>query len=146
MSSIIDKKTIFLDVYFENKTSVLQNIARVAQDEDISTSEMEVLESLESREDELSTSVGFEIAIPHCKSDCIKQSKVMIYRLSEYVDWGEGEKVNLVFAILTSDKNSEHLSILSKLSRGLLRKEFLENLKYAGNKDEVYDLLEGLLM
>lgn len=145
MSSIVDRNTIFLDIFFDNKESILKNISHIAWKEKICETEQEVLTALKERENILSTSVGKNIAIPHCKSDCIKQPKLFVYKLSKFIEWSQNEQVDLVFAILTNDKNSDHLFILSKLSRGLLRKDNLEKIRNSSSKEKIYELLNGLL-
>lgn len=145
MSEIIDKRTIFLDQVFSDKQAVLAAIAEASMELQIAESKIAVLEELVEREKMLPTSVGKGIAIPHCKSDAVKTSKLFLYRLQENIEWDTDEEVSLVFAILTNSANSDHLSILAKLSRNLLKEAFLEKVKAAKSPEEVYEILTTIL-
>ena len=75
----------------------------------------------------------------------IKSSKLLFYRLKQDIDWDVNEKINLVFAILTPDSgNNQHLVLLSKLSRHLLRKDFLEMLKNS-SKEEIINKIKEII-
>ncbi|MCD5001675.1 PTS sugar transporter subunit IIA [Enterococcus saccharolyticus] len=145
MNEIIDKRTIFLDQTFSNKQEVLEVIAKTSVHLNIADSEVAILEELVARENMLSTSVGKGIAIPHCKSKNVKSSKIFLYRLSKEINWDEDEPVSLVFAILTNSDNSDHLSILAKLSRNLLKENFLGKVKAATSSEEIYEQLTTIL-
>lgn len=145
MNEIIDKQTIFLDQVFSNKQEVLEVIAKTSFNLDIADSEAAILEELVVREKMVSTSVGKGIAIPHCKSQNVKSSKIFLYRLSKEIDWDKDERVSLVFAILTNSDNSDHLSILAKLSRNLLKETFLGKVKAATSSEEIYEQLTTIL-
>jgi len=145
VNEIIDLKTIFLDENFESKGAVLRDIAINAFKLKIVDSEADALKELKKREEMLSTYVDKKIAIPHCKSNIVKSSKVLIYRFSKEIRWGEDENVNLVFAILTNENGKEHLSILAKLARNLLKETFLEKVKLATTPNDIYVLLNNIL-
>ena len=103
----------------------------------------DILEDLWNREKELPTAVGKGIAIPHCRSKSIKSSKLLFYRLNKGITWDVNEEINLAFAILTPNgENNQHLVLLSKISRHLLRKNFLEMLKNGSEEEIVNKILE----
>lgn len=145
MNKIIDNNSIFIDKSFTNKWKLLEDIAECAGQLNSIAGKDVVLSELIEREETLSTSVGKGIAIPHCKSNSVKESKVFLYRLDEELQWDETEKVSLVFAILTNEKSSEHLAILAKLSRNLLKKSFLEAIYNAKESLEILDLINQIL-
>lgn len=145
MNTLIAEETIFINKQFANKINLLEDIAERAGELNSIERKDLVLNELVSREEALSTSVGKGIAIPHCKSDSVKESKVFLYRLSEELQWDETEKVSLVFAILTNEKSSEHLAILAKLSRNLLKKSFLEAIYNAKESLEILNLVNQIL-
>ena len=64
---------------------------------------------------------------------------MLFYRLNKGITWDVNEEIDLAFAILTPDgENNQHLVLLSKISRHLLRKNFLEMLNN-GSKEEIVD-------
>ncbi|MGG5317644.1 PTS sugar transporter subunit IIA [Enterococcus sp. AZ072] len=145
MSGIIDKRTIFLDSIFADKQSLLQDIADTAVELQITDQASEIFKELNDRENTLSTSVGKGIAIPHCKSNIVKNSKVFLYRLKEEIAWDDEENIKLAFAIITNNDSSDHLSILAKLSRNLLKDTFLNQIKEAKTSEEVFEKITSIL-
>ncbi|MDN6140699.1 MAG: PTS sugar transporter subunit IIA, partial [Tetragenococcus koreensis] len=137
---------IFLNKEFVSKEEALKDIAETAIALQIVDSYAEILQALLQREEMVPTAVGKGVAIPHCKSEVVKDSKVFLYRLSNEIKWDEEEKVTLIFAIITNDQNSDHLSILAKLSRNLLKESFLTKIKNASSTKEVYELINNILV
>ena len=136
---IIDLECIHLDLTFEGKEELLDRLSKDAVKVGAGDSSDDILEDLWNREKELPTAVGKGIAIPHCRSKSIKSSKLLFYRLNKGITWDVNEEIDLAFAILTPDgENNQHLVLLSKISRHLLRKNFLEMLNN-GSKEEIVD-------
>lgn len=136
---IIDFECIHLDLTFESKEELLDRLSKDAVKVGAGDSSDDILEDLWNREKELPTAVGKGIAIPHCRSKSIKSSKLLFYRLNKGITWDVNEEIDLAFAILTPDgENNQHLVLLSKISRHLLRKNFLEMLNN-GSKEEIVD-------
>ncbi len=142
---IINLECIHLDLSVTSKEELLERLSKEAVQVGAGDSSESILEDLWNREKELPTAVGKEIAIPHCRSKSIKSSKLLFYRLKQDIDWDVNEKINLVFAILTPDSgNNQHLVLLSKLSRHLLRKDFLEMLKNS-SKEEIINKIKEII-
>ena len=142
---IINLECIHLDLSVTSKEELLERLSKEAVQVGAGDSSESILEDLWNREKELPTAVGKGIAIPHCRSKSIKSSKLLFYRLKQDIDWDVNEKINLVFAILTPDSgNNQHLVLLSKLSRHLLRKDFLEMLKN-GSKEEIINKIKEII-
>lgn len=90
-----------------------------------------------AREDQGTTGLGEEIAIPHAKTDAVTAPVVGFARSAEGIEWGapDGTKAHLVFMIAVPEAaaGDEHLRILALLSRTLVAAEFRERL--AGAED-----------
>lgn len=142
---IINLECIHLDLSVTSKEELLERLSKEAVQVGAGDSSESILEDLWNREKELPTAVGKGIAIPHCRSKSIKSSKLLFYRLKQDIDWDVNKKINLVFAILTPDSgNNQHLVLLSKLSRHLLRKDFLEMLKNS-SKEEIINKIKEII-
>lgn len=140
---IIDLECIHLNLAFESKEELLDCLSKDAVKVGAGDSSDDILEDLWNREKELPTAVGKGIAIPHCRSKSIKSSKLLFYRLNKGITWDVNEEIDLAFAILTPDgENNQHLVLLSKISRHLLRKNFLEMLNNGSKKEIVDKILE----
>lgn len=102
------------------------------------------------REATFTTYIFEGIAIPHAKTDCVKEPFVVYAKLREKVHWGddEGEDADQVFLLgvpKTSENNefaNLHLQILTSLSKKLVHEDFRNSLKDAASADEIYDLLK----
>ncbi|MDN5707462.1 fructose PTS transporter subunit IIA, partial [Corynebacterium casei] len=95
------------------------------------------------RESQAGTGVPGQVAIPHCRSEAISEPTLAFARLSNPVDFsGPDGDAQLVFLIAApAGGGKEHLKILSKLARALVRKDFLEALRTATSKEEIVSLV-----
>ena len=140
---IINLECIHLNLTVKSKEELLDLLSKDAVKVGAGDSSEDILEDLWNREKELPTAVGKGIAIPHCRSKSIKSSKLLFYRLNKGITWDVNEEINLAYAILTPNgQNNQHLDILSKISRHLLRKNFLEMLKNGSEEEIVNKILE----
>lgn len=140
---IINLECIHLNLTVKSKEELLDLLSKDAVKVGAGDSSEDILEDLWNREKELLTAVGKGIAIPHCRSKSIKSSKLLFYRLNKGITWDVNEEINLAFAILTPNgENNQHLVLLSKISRHLLRKNFLEMLKNGSEEEIVNKILE----
>ncbi|MFD8391321.1 fructose-specific PTS transporter subunit EIIC [Streptomyces sp. NPDC059680] len=97
------------------------------------------------REEQGTTGLGEEIAIPHAKTDAVTAPVVGFARSAEGVEWGslDGTKARLVFMIAVPEAaaGDEHLRILALLSRKLMDPGFRERLLAAPDERAVLDVL-----
>lgn len=144
--NIVSKEAIKLDINLKNKNEVLKDLSNRAVEIGAGKNSQEILDDLWERENMLPTAVGKNIAIPHCKSNVITNSKVLFYRLTNPIIWDEGEQVDLVFSILTTNgPDNKHLELLSKLSRNMLRDDFLKMLRESKDASEIFTRINKIL-
>ncbi|MFJ9907691.1 fructose-specific PTS transporter subunit EIIC [Streptomyces sp. NPDC101152] len=97
------------------------------------------------REEQGTTGLGEEIAVPHAKTDAVTAPVVGFARSDEGVEWGslDGTRARLVFMIAVPEAaaGDEHLRILALLSRRLMDTGFRERLLTAGDERAVLDVL-----
>ena len=100
------------------------------------------------RENEISTAIGYLIAIPHGKTEAVKAPFISMVRTSEKVKWTEDndEMVRLVFLIGVPEKSEGklHLKFISQLSKKLLDDSFREKLLNKKNKNEIFEQLSSI--
>ncbi|WP_432037025.1 fructose-specific PTS transporter subunit EIIC [Streptomyces cucumeris] len=98
-----------------------------------------------AREEQGTTGLGEEIAIPHAKTDAVTAPLVGFARSEEGVEWGapDGTKARLIFMIAVPEAaaGDEHLRILALLSRKLMSPEFRERLLTAPDKPSILEVL-----
>ena len=100
-----------------------------------------------AREQKTATGVPGGIAIPHCRSTAVTEPTLVMARLSQPVDFGAKDgPADLIFFIAAPEgADQEHLKLLSKLARSLIKKDFTASLRAAGSEAEVVELVEGAL-
>ncbi|WSW21352.1 fructose-specific PTS transporter subunit EIIC [Streptomyces phaeochromogenes] len=100
------------------------------------------------REEQGTTGLGEEIAVPHAKTDAVTAPVVGFARSAEGVEWGslDGTKAKLVFMISVPEAaaGDEHLRILALLSRKLMDTGFRERLMTAPDEAAVLDVLREI--
>jgi fructose-specific phosphotransferase system IIA component len=104
-----------------------------------------VLKAVLEREAVMSTGVGNGIAIPHAKVDLLDNPIVAIASLNTPVDFDspDGKPVDLVFLVAGSTNgNSQHLKILSALSRILIQHNFVVGLRNCRTSNEIFDKIQ----
>ena len=100
-----------------------------------------------ARESKTATGVPGGIAIPHCRSTAVTEATLAMARLSQPVDFGAKDgPADLIFFIAAPEgADQEHLKLLSKLARSLIKKDFTGALRAATTEAEVVELVEGAL-
>ncbi|MCW8375190.1 fructose-specific PTS transporter subunit EIIC [Streptomyces justiciae] len=97
------------------------------------------------REEQGTTGLGEEIAIPHAKTDAVTAPVVGFARSPEGIEWGslDGTRAKLVFMIAVPEAaaGDEHLRILALLSRKLMDTGFRERLMAAVDESAVVGVL-----
>ena len=97
------------------------------------------------REQMMSTGVGKGLGLPHAKTEAVTGTVAAFAITADPVDFGaiDDQDVRLVFLLVgTVAAKSEHIKILSRISRLLNRDAFRERLLQARDAREVLALLE----
>jgi len=99
-----------------------------------------VLNAVFARERVMSTGMGDGIAIPHAKTDGVKELVVAFGISHQDVDFQaiDGKPVRMFFLLVgPTDQTGPHLKTLSRISRLMHRKEFRDSLRICFNAEEV---------
>lgn len=98
-----------------------------------------------NREQEGTTGIGEEIAIPHGKGNCVSKPGVSAMVIPDGVNFNslDGKDVKLLFLIAAPNtKDNVHLNVLSKLSSLLMNENFRNKLLYAKSKEEFLKIID----
>lgn len=100
-----------------------------------------------AREQKTATGIPGGIAIPHCRSAAVIEPTLAMARLNPKVDFGAKDgPADLVFFIAAPDgADQEHLKLLSRLARSLIKKDFTAALRAASSREEIVELVDGAL-
>jgi PTS system fructose-specific IIC component len=100
-----------------------------------------------AREQKTATGIPGGIAIPHCRSAAVVEPTLAMARLNPKVDFGAKDgPADLIFFIAAPDgADQEHLKLLSKLARSLIKKDFTAALRAASTREDIVALVDGAL-
>ena len=100
-----------------------------------------------ARESKTATGVPGGIAIPHCRSTAVTEPTLAMARLSQPVDFGAKDgPADLIFFIAAPEgADQDHLKLLSKLARSLIKKDFTASLRAATSQAEIVELVDAAL-
>ena len=98
-----------------------------------------------NKEEEYSTGLQDEFAIPHAKSTHAKEVAIFFVKCKNELDWEtlDDSKVKYLFALIVPMKNAgnEHLLMISKLATSLLEDEFKDKVKSSTDKAELKEYI-----
>ena len=97
------------------------------------------------REGECVTAIGMGMAVPHAKSDAVKQAGLAAITVPDGIDCRalDGQPTRLLFMIAAPDDGALHLQILSSLMTLLVEEERRERLVQAATPEAFLAELEA---
>ena len=148
MSDLITPELVTLDQDLgSDKSAVIAHLARAVVSAGRATSYEDLYADAMAREGKTATGVPGGIAIPHCRSAAVTQPSLAMARIKPPVGWGAKDgPADIVFFIAAPEgADQEHLQLLAKLARSLIRKDFTASLRSAGSPEQVVELVDGAL-
>ena len=139
ITDLLKEESIELNVKSESKVDILNKMIKIISD----TGKIENIEEYKNkvfaREEQGTTGIGEGIAIPHGKSNVVKEPALAAVVVPSGVDFEaiDGQPVKLLFLIAAPDtKDNVHLEVLSRLSALLMDEGFRQKLIDAKTKQE----------
>lgn len=139
ITDLLDEKSIKLNTSAHNKQDVLDQVINLIDKTGNITDKEKFKEIVMKREEQGTTGIGEEIAIPHGKTNVVKKASLSAMVIPDGVDFDslDNKKVKLIFLIAAPETNDNiHLDVLSRLSTLLMDEEFREKLKLSKTPDE----------
>ena len=139
ITDLLDEKSIKLNAAAHNKQDVLDQVINLIDKTGNITDKEKFKEIVMKREEQGTTGIGEEIAIPHGKTNVVKKASLSAMVIPDGVDFDslDNKKVKLIFLIAAPETNDNiHLDVLSRLSTLLMDEEFREKLKLSKTPDE----------
>ncbi|BBM36454.1 PTS fructose transporter subunit IIABC [Pseudoleptotrichia goodfellowii] len=146
ISDLLIKERINLDLKSEDKESVIREIAKLHDNTGVLTDYEGYVGALNAREAQSSTALEEGIAIPHAKTEYVKEPALAMGRSSKGIDYDsiDGEKSTLFFMIAApAGANNTHIETLARLTQLLLDDEFKTSLDNAKTPEEVLDIINA---
>ncbi|MCR8981558.1 PTS fructose transporter subunit IIABC [Brevibacillus laterosporus] len=148
LTDITSLELIDVDIAGSTRDEVIDEMIQKLDRAGTIRSTSEFKQAILSREQESSTGIGMNIAIPHGKSDTVQKTSVVFGLKRDGVDWksldGTDAKLIFMIAVPKESEGNEHLKILQMLSRKLMDEGFREQLLSINTKEEAYQLLASI--
>ncbi|MDQ1127485.1 PTS system fructose-specific IIC component [Microbacterium sp. SORGH_AS 505] len=148
MTEIITAELVSIDEPLgADKRAVIDALAHRVAAQGRATDGARLADDAWAREEKDETGLPGGIAIPHAKSAAVTQASLAFARLNPGVDFGaEDGGADLVFLIAAPDTAAEeHLAVLSKLARSLMRDDFTSGLRAATSADEIVAIVRDAI-
>lgn len=136
---LLDDRSILLDGKAESKKAVLDQMVNLMAVSGRLTDADIYRKGVYAREEEGTTGIGEGIAIPHCKSEAVREPGLAAMVVPGGVDFDslDGEPADLFFLIAAPDtEDNVHLDVLSRLSVLLMDSDFTGKLRSAKTVEE----------
>ena len=142
-----DDRMIF-DLKARNKKEAIKKISVLLKKVDEMIDFDVFLKDVFEREELKTTGIGKGVAIPHARTDAVKDLVMVFARATEEVEFDslDGKPVKLIFLIGTPKKKklNDHLKILARLTRLSQKKSFRDSLLNAKNKLEILNAIREI--
>ncbi|MFJ8996650.1 fructose-specific PTS transporter subunit EIIC [Streptomyces sp. NPDC102279] len=148
LSGYLTGETVRVRLAAEDKESAIREMAGLLAATGKVRDVDELVRTALRREEQGTTGLGDEIAIPHAKTDAVSAPIVGFARSDEGIEWGapDGTRARLVFMISVPEAaaGDEHLRILALLSRKLMDPVFRGRLTAAADERAVLGVLSEI--
>ncbi len=145
LSTLLTEDSVFSRVSCTSKKGALEKISHIAG-EKLGIDPQVLFNDLIAREKIGSTGVGCGIALPHVKIDSSLPATGVFIQCESAIDYDsyDGNKVDILFAIFVpEDCCREYLATLAEISKKLLNKPYLRQLRNADSDQALFQLLQG---
>jgi mannitol/fructose-specific phosphotransferase system IIA component (Ntr-type) len=142
---ILDKELIKVPLVSTDKASVIDELVDVLIDTKHLTPQQRdgIIEAVKNREALGSTGIGHGVAIPHAKTDAVKQMRLVVgvSRLPIDFDAVDKEPVRIFFLVLAPvGESGPHVETLAAIARTCSSQVFRRLLEQSKNAGQVYQL------
>ena len=144
ISEILAPERIEFDNDCTSKKAALETIASLLAQDCPQLTQLEVFDSLVTRERLGSTGLGHGVAIPHGRTESQDITLGAFIRMRTPIDFDavDRQPVDILFALLVPrESTDEHLQILSRLAEKFSDQGLLEKLRSENSKSAVFELL-----
>ena len=150
-TDFVKVENVFVAENFESRDDALSFVSNQAVKAGISDDADAVMNAFLAREEEGTTGMMEGFAIPHAKSDAIKEAAVIVVKDdSGITGWDTMDKapVNVAIALLIpgAQVGTTHLKILSKVAEALMDETFRATVKDSKDANEIANTINARLV
>lgn len=144
LQEILNKNSIIIDLPETDKNVFLSQMAHFMISLNGLSGADEIAAKILERESEMSTGIGYGIAIPHARISGIDRSYMVASRSKQGIEFNalDEQPVSLIFMMISPANTSiEHTQILSSLSRIMSYEEVRTKLLKAEDSEQFLDII-----
>ena len=147
LSQLLDLSNVAVGVNATDKSSLLDAVIDLIADRDEVNDAELMRQAILDRESAMSTGVGKGLGLPHAKTSAVDGILAALAIAKEPVDYAsmDNEPVRIVFLLVgKEDAKSQHVRILSRISRMMNQKDERERVLAAKNPKELLTLIHDI--
>ncbi|MGG0023059.1 fructose-specific PTS transporter subunit EIIC [Bacillus inaquosorum] len=149
LTDIISPELIEPHLSGETRDDIIDEMIQTLSVRGVLHSESGFKQAILNREQQGTTAIGMNIAIPHGKSEAVRKPSVAFGIKRSGVDWNslDGSDAKLIFMIAVPKESggNQHLKILQMLSRKLMDDSYRKQLLSVQTTEEAYKLLDEIV-
>jgi fructose-specific phosphotransferase system IIA component len=128
------------------KEDVIRELIEVLSSQQLFKDKEAVFAAILDREKIMTTGIGREVAIPHCKKNECKDFAIALGIHYKGIDFNsiDNKPVKIVFLLVGPEENpGMHIRLLSRISRLISKEQLRENLLKVSTTHDAYRLLKN---
>jgi len=146
ISTHLDRSTIAKGLEVDNKNDLINEVVNLLETK-VSSEQLEhIRKAVFEREEIMSTGIGKQLAIPHGKCDSLDEILAGFAVLDECVEFDsiDNQPVKMVFLLVgPEDHSSQHIKLLSRISRLMNSAAFRDKLLECNDSDEIFETFQS---
>ncbi|NNF03371.1 MAG: PTS sugar transporter subunit IIA [Rhodothermales bacterium] len=142
ISDFFSAQTVAVDLRAADKDALIDAMIDLLSSHERVKDLEEVRRAVKERESMMSTGVGKGLALPHAKSEAVSDTVAALATLENPVEYGsiDDEPVRIAFLLVgTPDAKSQHVKVLSRVSRLMNRESIRASLLRSTTPAELLD-------
>lgn len=143
IADLMKETRINLNLTSTSKSEVLKELIDMLEQTDGLVNRNAFEEAVFKREDESTTGIGMDVAIPHGKSSGVKEPAIVFGKKESGINFDslDGKPAKMFFLIAVPDSSSNiHLDILKQLSRSLMHQDVRDKVMHAQTKSDLLSI------
>jgi PTS system fructose-specific IIA component/PTS system nitrogen regulatory IIA component len=143
IEGLLSENTIVLNLELTSKSQVIEKMLSIVEHHPAVEDIVKLKEDVLRREQEMSTGIGKQIALPHAKTDAVTEPVLAFATLRDEINFDsiDSMPVRIVFLLATPERMlTEHLKLLGRITRLAGRDELRRKLMHSGVPGDVLEL------
>lgn len=149
IEDILDEDLIIVMENVEDKFTLIEKMVDKTLKKGLIMTREPILHKIREREELESTGVVEGIAIPHARTEAVKDLLLVVAIVKEGIDFQalDGKPVHIVFLIVApEDAKKKYIQVLARISRMCRQEDFRKALKEARNSSEILRIISDFDM